>query len=466
MGRAWIRVLLALALVYTTALLWAQDQPQPANSERQKIVYVASIDGTIDLGLAPYVQRILDEAVAAKADAVVLKINTLGGRVDAAVQIRDALLASPIRSIAFVDKRAISAGALISLAANTIYMSEGSTIGAATPVQMGQAGEGVKAAGEKTVSYVRKEFRATAESRNRPLLLAEAMVDADVVIPGVVEKGKLLTLTTQEALKDKFIDARADSMEAVLQQAGLAGAELRGSALNWAEKTVRILTEPAVSSLLVTLATLGILIELRAPGFGLPGAVGVASLGLFLWGHWIVQLVGWEEMLLVGAGLVLLALEIFVIPGFGVAGVLGLLGIVAGLVLSVIGPGASGPFVAEAAMRIAASLVIAIALGAVLLRFMTRLPIGRRMIHEDELSANRGFTSTPDADQRWLGRTGVTMTPLRPAGLITIDGQRIDVVSEGELIESGQPIRVVRVDGNRIVVVRSQNTENSEVNSS
>lgn len=458
--------MLALALVYTAALLWAQAQPQTANSGRQKIVYVASIDGTIDLGLAPYVQRILDEAVAAKADAVVLKINTLGGRVDAAVQIRDALLASPIRSIAFVDKRAISAGALISLAANTIYMSGGSTIGAATPVQMGQSGEGMKAVGEKTVSYVRKEFRATAESRNRPLLLAEAMVDVDVVIPGVVEKGKLLTLTTQEALKNKFIDARADSMEAVLQQAGLAGAELRGSALNWAEKTVRILTEPAVSSLLVTLATLGILIELRAPGFGLPGAVGVASLGLFLWGHWIVQLVGWEEMLLVGAGLVLLALEIFVIPGFGVAGVLGLLGIVGGLVLSVIGPGASGQFVAEAAMRIAASLVIAIALGAVLLRFMTRLPIGRRMILEHDLSANRGFTSTPDSDQRWLGRSGVTLTPLRPAGLITIDGQRIDVVSEGELIESGQPIRVVRVDGNRIVVVRSQDAENSAVISS
>src|SRR3990172_3998792 len=185
------------------------------------------MEGVIDLGLAPFVQRVLDEATEAGAAAVVLEINTFGGRVDAAVQIRDALLRARVRTVAFVNKRAISAGALISLSAENLVMAGGGTIGAATPVQMGQPGAAAQPVAEKTVSYMRKEFRATAESRKRPPLLAEAMVDADVEIPGVIEKGKLLTLTTEEALKHKLVDFRADSMESALQQLGLGGAELR-----------------------------------------------------------------------------------------------------------------------------------------------------------------------------------------------------------------------------------------------
>lgn len=447
-----VRALLMAAMACLSSLLFAQQQQQ------KPIVYVAAIEGTIDLGLAPYVQRVLDEATAAGAAAVVLKIDTFGGRVDAAVQIRDALLRSPIRTVAFVDKRAISAGALISLAANSIVMSGGSTIGAAAPVRIGQQGAEASAAGEKTVSYVRKEFRATAESRNRPPLIAEAMVDADVVIPGLVEKGKLLTLTTEEALKHRVADARADTLEAVLQQAGLAGAEIRRPAPNWAEHVVRFLTDPLVSSLLVTLATLGIMLELRAPGLGLPGAVGVSSLGLFLWGHWLVQLAGWEELLLVVAGVALLAVEVFVIPGFGIAGALGLLGIAAGLVLSVLGPEPAGQFVVQAAGRMLLSLLLAIAAGLLLLRFTTRLPFGRRLVLESGLPSAQGYSSEPETDHRWLGRSGVTLTPLRPAGIAQIDAQRIDVVSDGELIEPGEFIQVVRVDGNRIVVKRARGT--------
>ncbi|MGH7339004.1 MAG: SDH family Clp fold serine proteinase, partial [Candidatus Rokuibacteriota bacterium] len=188
-----------------------------ATSEAQEtrpVVYVARIEGVIDLGLAPFVRRVLDDAAAAGAAAVVLEINTFGGRVDAAVVIRDALLGTPLTTVAFIDKRAISAGALISLAAKTIVMADGGTIGAATPVQAGA--EGAQPVSEKTVSYMRKEFRATAESRGRPPLIAEAMVDPDVEIPGVIEKGKLLTLTTTEALKYKVADFRADSLPAVL----------------------------------------------------------------------------------------------------------------------------------------------------------------------------------------------------------------------------------------------------------
>src|ERR687892_2149785 len=188
------------------------------------IVYVAPLEGIIDLGLAPFVERVLAEATEAKADAVVLEVNTFGGRVDAAVLIRDALLRTPVRTIAFVNKRAISAGALIGLAATTIAMAEGGTIGAATPVAIGAPGGPAQPLEEKTVSYLRKEFRATAEARKRPPLLAEAMVDADVEIPGLIQKGKLLTLTTEEALQHHVADVRADSVAAVLEFLELAAA--------------------------------------------------------------------------------------------------------------------------------------------------------------------------------------------------------------------------------------------------
>ncbi|MBE0623038.1 MAG: nodulation protein NfeD [Burkholderiales bacterium] len=422
--------------------------------ENRALVYVVPIEGMIDLGLAPFVERVIAEATQAGAAAVVVEINTFGGRVDAAVQIRDALLNSRVRTVAYVNKRAISAGALIGLAAEKLVMAGGGTIGAATPVQMGQPGEAALPVSEKTVSYVRTEFRATAESRKRPPRLAEAMVDADVAIEGVIEKGKLLTLTTEEALKHKLIDFRADTMDSALQQLGLEGAELRRTSLNWAEHLIRWLTNPVVSSLLISIGMIGIFVELRTPGFGFPGGIGIASLALFFWGHWLVQLVGWEELLLALGGVMLLALEVLVIPGFGVAGILGIVAILAGLVLSLVGAGDTSDMVVRAAGRVVFSLLLALTASLVLLRFLPHLPFGRRLILQADLGAGHAHGSAPDSDLRWLGKKGQASSPLRPAGIAEIEGERVDVVSEGDLIEPGQAVEVTRVEGNRIVVRR------------
>ena len=450
-----VPLLFALALLGTLASAFAQDKPAA-------IVYVAPVEGIIDLGLAPFVQRVLDEATEAGAAAVILDINTFGGRVDAAVQIRDSLLNARVRTVAFVNKRAISAGALISLAAETIVMAGGGTLGAAAPVQGGTPGADALPVSEKTVSYVRKEFRATAESRKRPPLIAEAMVDADVAIRGVIEKGKLLTLTTDEALKHKIADLRADTLEAALEKLGLGGAEVRRVAPNWAEHVVRFLTHPLVSSLLISIGMLGILIEIRTPGFGVPGALGIASLGLFFWGHWLVQLAGWEELLLAGAGVILLVLEVLVIPGFGAAGILGILAILASLVLSLIGTGDSLTFIVEAAGRVVFSLLFALLASLVLLRFLPQLPFGRRLILARGLASDQGYVSAPEGDARLLGRKGRALSPLHPAGIAEIDGRRVDVVSEGEPIDTDQPLEVTRVDGNRIVVRQITNSDNKE----
>jgi membrane-bound serine protease (ClpP class) len=426
----------------------------PFAQDARPVVYVVPIAGMIDLGLAPFVERVLEEATGAGAAAVILDINTFGGRVDAAVLIRDALLEARVPTVAFVHKRAISAGALISLAAETVAMADGGTIGAAAPVEIGAPGGPSQPVAEKTVSYVRKEFRATAEARKRPPLLAEAMVDADVEIAGVIEKGKLLTLTTDEALQHKIADLRANSIEALLQSLNLAGAEVRQALPSWAESVVRFLTHPVVSSLLIMLGILGVITEIRTPGFGFPGSIGITSLALFFWGHWLVRLAGWEELLLVGLGLVLLAIEVFVTPGFGILGILGLGALLGGIGLSLVGAGATWEAALAAVGQVALALLLAIVAAVLLLRVLPRLPIGRRLVLESGLPAEAGYASAPESDRRWLGKRGTAASSLRPAGIAHLDGERVDVVSDGELIEAGELIEVIRVDGNRIVVRR------------
>lgn len=452
----WLSLLPAsMLLLFSMLLAAAPDAPQ----EPKKVVYVAQIEGIIDLGLAPYIERVIQDATQAGAAAVVLDINTFGGRVDAAVQIRDALLNSKVPTVAFINKRAISAGALISLAAEKIVMGTGGTIGAATPVQAGQPGAAAQPVGEKTVSYVRKEFRSTAEARKRPLSIAEAMVDADVVIAGVTTKGKLLTLTTEESLRLKVADYRADTLEDLLKVLNLEGAEIRQTTINWAENVLRFLTHPVVSSLLITIAMVGILIELRTPGFGFPGAIGVSSLGLFLWGHWIVQLAGWEELLIAAIGVALLVIDLIFIAGFGLAGFAGILAIFTGLVMSMVGPGDTPQFIIQTTGRVVFSILLALGASLALMRFLPRTPIGRRLILETALEAGQGFESSPASDHALIGKAGKTTTSLHPAGIAQIEGQRIDVVSEGELIDAGESISVVRVDGNRVVVRRIESLE-------
>jgi membrane-bound serine protease (ClpP class) len=276
-------------------------------------------------------------------------------------------------------------------------MGKAATIGAAMPVQAGM-GE-TQPTDEKTVSYVRKEFAATAERRQRPPRVAEAMVDADVEIPGLIEKGKLLTLSTSEALQHDVAEFSADTLEGALDAAGLPNAVVLWAATTWAEDIVRFLTGPIISSLLMTVGMLGLLVEIRTPGFGLAGGLGLASLGLFFWGHWIVQLAGWEEVLLVAAGLVLIGLEVFALPGFGFAGLGGIALLASGLALTLVGAGATASVIVTALGRVALSLLLALAGGLALLRLLPRLPFGRRLVLGTEMTALGGYASPPNRDR-------------------------------------------------------------------
>lgn len=419
----------------------------PADAQSGRVVYLVPVSGVIELGLAPFIERSIADAERAGALAVILDMDTPGGRVDAAERIADAIADAEIPVYTYVNRRAFSAGALISLATNRIYMRPGSVIGAATPVD----GSGTKAS-EKIVSAMRSEMRALAEARGLDPTVAEAMVDESIEIAGVVAEGKLLTLTTEEAVTVGYAE-QVDDLAALLEIVGASGAEVIETSVNWAERIVRLLSHPVIAPFLLSLGFLGLLIEIKTPGLGLAGAAGLLSLSLFFGSHLIIGLAGMEELLLIGAGAVLVAVEIFVIPGFGLFGALGGAGILAGLYMSLVGDATLTADLTTAGWILSTTVAIILVTGWAILK---RLP------HSDRLFRSRIFlASSTDRDSGFesalprpdlVGSEGVAITDLRPSGTGLFEDERLDVVSESEWIEEGTPIRVVSSEGYRHVV--------------
>lgn len=419
------------------------------------------IEGTIELGIAAFVERAVAEA--ARDDIVIFRIKTFGGRVDAAVRIRDAILNAPGPTVAFIEQRAISAGALISLAADDVIMTRGASIGAATPVTGGDAQQEMQAAGEKVVSYMRAEMRSTAEANGRRGDVAEAMVDPDVEIEGVIAKGKTLTLTTERALALGIADVAVDSYEDAFEILNLSQASREKYVESWSETLARFLTDPTISSLLMTFGFLGLLLELYSPGFGVGGIIGVTCLFLFFIGQYTAHLAGWEEALLMIGGLILIAVEVFVIPGFGVAGIAGILMLVAGLLFAMIELnlpldvafelGYVRDQIESALMRISIAIVALVAGAFAFAKYLPGSFVGRKLILSDATGAAEGYVAGIDRSKNELvGRKGVAHSTLRPSGIGLFDGKRVDVVAEGTYIEKGRTIEVVKVDFNRVVV--------------
>ena len=397
------------------------------------------------MGLAPFVERSLEEAEKAGAAAAVLDIDTPGGRIDAAEQIADALRDAKIPTYAYVNRRAFSAGAMIALATDGIFMRPGSVLGAATPVD----GGGTKLS-EKMVSAMRSEFRALAEARGLDPRVAEGMVDETRGAPGVAEPGQLVSLSTGEAARVGYAREVGD-WEGVLAAVGAPGARTVETRVNWAERTVRFFTDPLVAPFLLTLGFLGLIIELKTPAFGMAGLAGATSLGLFFGSHLIVGLAGWETLVLIAAALVLLPVEALVLPGFGVAGILGILAFCAAIVLALLGSFPTGADVVVALNIVGGSVVAVGVLGWVILR---QLPHDRRvgrMILEGSTSREAGYLAAPvRADL--VGVEGLALTDLRPSGTGVFGEERVDVVSDGPYVPAGTPIRIVRAEGYRHVV--------------
>lgn len=436
------RLLMGLALFVGLVFLSPSARSQDGGP-----VFRIPIQGTIELGLAPFVERSLEEAEAAGALAVVLDIETPGGRVDAAQRIINAIGDTDVPVYAYVNYHAYSAGAMIALAADRIYMRPQGNIGAATPV----VGSGEKAP-EKIVSAMRAQMRALAEARDLDPAVAEAMVDEDIEVQGVVEAGKLLTLTTEGAVEIGYAAEVAD-WDALMAEIGGAGARVQTQEVNWAERIVRFLSNPVMAPFLLSLGFLGLIAEIKTPGLGLAGFAGLLSLSLFFGSHLILGLAGLEDLLLFGAGVVLIAVEVFVIPGFGLFGVLGGVGVLGGIYMSLIGGVPTVADFAQAGMVLTSTLLIILVTSWALLR---HLPRSSRLAKSGVFLLNQGeqedgwVSTSPRPDLQ--GREGEALTDLRPAGTVLIGEERVDAVSESEWIEEGTKIRVVSSEGYRLVV--------------
>jgi len=419
-------------------------------------VVVFPVKGNIDLGLSAF----LDRSLSGRSDIqlAVLEINTFGGRVDAAVQMRDLLMETDIPTVAYVHPRAISAGALIALACDVIAVSPGSSMGAATPIQV-QGGEAAPVEA-KYVSYLRGEFRSTAESHGRDGAVAEAMVDAAVEVEGLVTTEELLTLDDGQALSTGIADIRVEQVAELLAALGLDAATRETPEISWAERLVRFLTDPIVGGLLMSIGMLGIAIELYSPGVGLPGGVGVTCLALFFFGHFMTHLAGIEEIVLIAIGLLLLALEAFVIPGFGAAGIAGLIVLSLGLILALVGLDIRVSMQTGdlwmAALRVMASLGLAVMAFAAFLYVAPQSRFGKWLVLKATVrgeASRRSVRGEPKlTDEELMGRRGVTLSDLRPSGTARFGAERVDVLSEGNWVPKGTDVKVVEVRGNRVVV--------------
>ena len=308
-------------------------------------VYVVPIQSTIDLGIPAFVNRAIDAAENNNAELIIFDIETFGGRVDAATQVKDAISSTDIQTIAFINRRAISAGSLISLSCNKIYMTSGATIGATSVVDM----SGEKQA-EKSQSYMREEMAATAEQSGKNTTIARGMVDEELSFEYLVvdgdsmkvddiegrKEGKLITLTTELALKYKIADGTSESIEDILLDLSIENYGIITLDENWSEDLVRILTDPVVSSLLTTFGTIGIISELYSAGWGIGGTIGIICLTLALGAGYLTKLASATDLLIIFSGLTLLLVEFVAIPGFGVFGIIGLVILFYGLYLLLI----------------------------------------------------------------------------------------------------------------------------------
>lgn len=411
-------------------------------------VYIGYIEGDIDLGLAPYVKRVISEAEDNNAEAIIFKINTFGGRVDAATQIKDAILSSKILTVAFINNRAISAGALIAISCKTIVMAPGSNIGAATVVD--QTGQKVS---EKYQSYMRSEMRSTAEKNGRNTEIAQAMVDERIVIPGLSDSTQLVTLTSEEALKYKMTDTILTNINQVLEFIGYKDAELVAVKTNWAEDVVRFLNNPIISSILLMIGFFGLMSEVKTPGWGLPGTAGLIALALFFGSSYILKLATIFEILIFIVGIALILIELFVLPGFGIAGISGIILIFLSIFLSLLGsdPFITGDSISMAIIQIAIAIISAIVLVLLLAKYLPKASFFSKLILSESEKAEEGFVSVSQ-EESLMGKYGVAISILRPVGIAEIDGKRVEVISEGGFIQPGTEIKVIKVEGMRVLV--------------
>lgn len=449
------RVLFFLTLVLLGIQAFSQDTVSKT-VKKYKIVKF-SIHQEIDPSATRITTKALEAAERESADLIILDMDTYGGLVSDADSIRTRILKSKIPVYVFIENNAASAGALISIACNKIYMSKTASIGAATVVD----GSGAKV-GDKYQSYMRSKMRATAEARGRNPDIAEAMVDEDVYVAGVSDSGKILTMTTSEAVENNFCEGQAESIEEVLKLNDIEEYEIIEIKPSFIDGILGFLLHPGTSGVLVTLIFIGIYYELQSPGLGFPTLIAVTAAALYFAPLYLEGLANNWEILMFVLGIILLLVEIFAIPGFGVAGISGILLIFISLVLGLVGSDIDFNFDFSGTSKIGwAVLRILISMGAFVLFLiffgasMLNSPLLKRIVLADDLAdAKVNVIDQPEQEieDAIIGKKGEAFDNLRPQGKVRIGGKLYAATSLGTFIEKGTSIQVIRKEGGMLVV--------------
>ncbi|WP_236016901.1 NfeD family protein [Heyndrickxia sporothermodurans] len=408
-------------------------------SNNENTVIIIPIEEDVEKGLHAFLKRAVNTAEEKHADVIIFDINTPGGAVDAASEIGKLLNSTKIKKIAFVNNKALSAGAYISLFADEIYMVPDGTMGAAAIID--QKGN---TAGKKAESYWRSAMNAAASQHGRNPIYAEAMAVENINLPDLeVKKGGLLTLTAEQAVKVGYSEGTVKNMDELLAKLGYEHANIEHINSSFAEKVARFLTNPIVVPILLSIASLGLVIELYSLGFGIPGTMGITALLLFFYGHLVAGLAGYESLILFIIGIVLIIAEFF-LPG-AIAGILGTAAIVGSLLIA-------GGNIFYMGISIIIAILVAIIGMIIMVKVLgKRMKLFKKIILSDSTSTDKGYVSNVNRLEL-VGKTGITMTPLRPAGTMTINDERLDVVSEGGYIDKGIKVKIIKVEGSRIVV--------------
>lgn len=404
-----------------------------AAQDGQQSVAVINIDGEITPAMSAYLKNKIADANLAGVDGILIEINTLGGRVVSAIEMRDAIIDSSVPVAIYIGERAISAGALISIAADKIIMAPGSHIGAAEPVPNEP----------KALAFVSGEFRTTAEKTGRNPEIAAAMVDQSIEIAGLVSAGEILDLTASEAYEVGYADFIASGRNEALKVMGWDNATITEEKMDFRYSIAQFLTSYEVASILLVLGMIGLVAELFIPGFGIAGILGISFFVLYFAGGFLAGHTEWWSAIVFLAGLILLIIEISA-PGFGIFGICGIIALFAGIIFA-------APTFNQGIVTLMIALLAAVIAIPVFFKIFGQTKYMKRLILTTEENAAAGYTHA-DRKDYLLGKTGVTQTVLRPSGSISIDGIKTDAIADGEFIDKGVEVKVIRVEGTKVVV--------------
>lgn len=409
--------------------------------QNQRNVYIIPIEGEINPANAQFINHSIEEAESdPESVCIIFEIDTPGGRVDQAIKIRDKIMSTSVRTISFINNDAQSAGVLLAIASENIVMAHGSSIGSAEPVPNN----------EKNLSFWKAELRKTAEGRGRDPLLVEAMADRRIEIPDpkqegkmLVQRGELLNLTTAEAENLDFIDLTANSYREILKKFNIDYTQIIPVEQDLKTKAAKWVTSSTILPFILSAGFIGLVIELFMPGFGLGGTISLIAFSFFFAGSFLAGNASVFTILLFIVGMILLIIEI-IMPGFGAPGIGGIICMISSIIFASdsVALGVFSLFIAFTAVVIAIILLI---------KYGPKNKYLDKIILSTQLKKDKGYIAATDRASL-LGREGVAVTKLRPSGMIEVDHEKIDAVTSGEFIEKDSRIKIIRVEGRKIIV--------------